>query len=134
MEYVTWKNEYSVGESFLDAQHKGLFEIVDRLYSAMNSGKGNEITGSILLELERYSIFHFTEEEKFMNQVGFPNLENHKAEHRKFIEEVSAFKSDMKEGKIGISYNLLKFLEDWLIAHIQNSDAEYCRFIKNKDK
>lgn len=43
MELISWSEKYSVHNFLLDAQHKKLVSIINRLYSAIKEGKEKNI-------------------------------------------------------------------------------------------
>ena len=72
-------------------------------------------------ELERYTVSHFTAEEIFMTQTGFPGLAAHQALHQKFISRIAAEREAVSQGK-ALSLDLLHFLKYWLVDHILVQD------------
>lgn len=45
MAFINWSDKLSVGVQQMDMQHKRLVELINELYEAMNSGKGNDVLG-----------------------------------------------------------------------------------------
>jgi hemerythrin len=124
-----WNETYSVGVDAMDDQHKGLFEIIRELYTAMRSGKGKEVAADVLRRLIDYTAAHFAAEEKLMAQKGYPALAVHQVEHKILIDKVLAFKKDFGAGTVSITPELMKFLQNWLTNHIQTVDRKYGAFM-----
>jgi hemerythrin len=124
-----WNNTYSVGVDAMDDQHKRLFEIIHELYTAMRSGKGKDVAANVLRRLIDYTAAHFAAEEKLMAQKGYPALAAHQAEHKMLIDKVLAFKKEFDAGIVGITPELMKFLQNWLTNHIQTVDRKYGAFM-----
>lgn len=127
-----WNQSYSVKVDAMDAQHKKLFEIIHELYTAMRSGHGKDVAGEVLSRLIKYTVEHFTAEEKMMEQNGYPGLAAHRLEHRALTDKVKAFKKDFDSGTGVITLELMTFLQDWLTNHIQSVDQKYGAYFNSK--
>jgi hemerythrin len=125
-----WKPAYSVNIGSIDAQHKGLLAIGAELYHAMATGRGKAITGKILDRLIQYTVAHFKDEERLMQVHGYPDFASHKAQHDALTAQVVQFQADFAADRATISIDLLNFLKDWLIGHIQGSDRRYVPFVQ----
>lgn len=121
---VTWDERYSVGMSEIDAQHQALFETINRLWSAIVDKSNREQILMLIDELERYTVAHFSAEEKFMESTAYPDLAAHRQLHQTFVQRIATERQDVSAGK-SISLDLLRFLKDWLVQHIQVEDQRY---------
>jgi len=59
-----------------------------------------------------------------MAQHGYADLENHRQQHLKLEQQVVEFKQRVERGEMPLE-ELLKFVKDWLIFHIQGCDKKY---------
>jgi hemerythrin len=125
MALLTWDNSYSVGVIEFDNHHKRLLELLNSLHAAMAQGKGNQILGPILDDLLSYTVFHFSAEERFMQQNNYGNFLTHKLEHDQLTKQVKDFQRDFQAGKITVTNTLMNFLKDWLTKHILSVDKKY---------
>lgn len=132
MAFFVWDNKYSVGVREIDNQHKILVDMLNELYEAMQSGKGNEILTGIILKLINYTKTHFATEERYFEKFSYPDTLSHKKEHEKFTEKVLAFKNDFNAGRVSLSVSITSFLKDWLVSHIQGIDKKYGPFFNSK--
>ncbi len=123
---------YSVGSEKIDAQHQKLVELLNSLYEAMSKGKGNDVLGKILNELVDYTVVHFRTEEELFYKYNYPDTAKHKEEHKKFVDEVTKFKTEFDAGRAMVSIKLMTFLKDWLIKHIKGTDKQYSKFLSGK--
>ena len=127
-----WNDSYSVKVSAMDAQHKQLFVIIQELYTAMRSGRGKSVAGDVLRRLIDYTVKHFAEEEKLMEKNGYPQLPEHRVEHKALVDKVVAFKKEFDSDTTNITLELMTFLQKWLIEHIQKVDRRYGDFLNAK--
>ena len=129
MALIEWKPSYSVGVPTFDRQHQKLFELINQLHEAMAKGKAREQMSPIVSELYNYTKTHFREEEETLARARYTKLPTHKLMHREFEAKVDAFGKDVKEGKLGLSIEVMGFLKDWLAAHILKVDREYASLL-----
>jgi len=125
MAYMRWSDGLSVGVAEIDEQHKNLVTQINALHDAMRLGQGKEALEKILGELAAYTQYHFGTEEQYMQKFGYPAYTIHKAEHDAFIAKIADFQVSYAAGQLGLSIEVMKFLRDWIAAHIQGSDARY---------
>ena len=121
---VTWRDEYALGMSEIDAQHKTLFEIMNRLWDAIVRAAPPAEIGVILDALENYTVMHFREEESFMRNIHYPKMRAHVELHRHFVKRVREERIAALDGRPS-SLELLHFLRDWLVSHILIEDKSY---------
>jgi len=129
MALIKWSPSLSVKIDEMDTQHQSLIEIMNRLHESISAGKGKEGPIVVIGELVDYARKHFSAEEQLMQKFRFPQLGDHKTEHAKFTEEVLAFRRRLQGGQTVSAYEVLQFLRQWLLTHIQESDAKYGKFI-----
>ena len=129
---MQWTSSLSVNVAEIDGQHQKLVALINDLDAAMRVGKGKDVLGKIISDLAGYTVAHFSTEEKYFDKFGFPEAPTHKVEHKKFIEEVSKFKKDFDEGRVGLSTSIMNFLTDWLKNHIMGKDKKYGPFFNEK--
>jgi len=120
-----WDEKFSVGIQSIDNQHKEIFKYLNLLLEALKQGKGSVATIQIVQELERYALVHFQKEEFFFIRFNYSGSANHITEHQLFIQKVNNLKSELKTGNVGLAFNLLTFLKDWIEHHILVVDKQY---------
>jgi hemerythrin len=125
MELLTWSDQYSVGVKQMDDQHRVLIGILNELYDAMMNHCAIEITDPLVRQLAQYTQTHFAAEEAMMATAGFPELNEHREQHRRLIERVEAHVSLAAGKDLFQPVQLLHFLREWLAVHIQQEDKMY---------
>ncbi len=129
---MTWKDSYSVGVAEIDRQHKKLIDMINTLHQAMSQGKGKQVVNAVLADLANYCATHFRQEEKFMADAGYPELDAHREKHQKMTQKVLALQADVKAGKATITMEVMRFLEQWLDKHILGTDKKYGPYLNAK--
>jgi len=78
----------------------------------------------------KYTDYHFKTEEELFDKYDYPKSGEHKVIHNDFFEKTNYYKAKYEEGEENIHYDLMKYLKDWLLAHIQGEDVKYVDFFK----
>ena len=126
MPLMTWTDKLSVGVGVIDEDHKKLVGMLNELYDAMQAGQGKDSLGRILNGLVQYTKFHFAREEKFFAQTGYPAAVPHKQEHDALTRQVIDVQQKYAAGATAtLSLDVMQFLRNWLVNHIQGSDQKY---------
>jgi hemerythrin len=113
-----------LGIKEIDEQHAHLVECLDRLELWVGKGQGFAAALDALNSLNDYVEVHFTFEEAFMRQHGYPKLDEHIAEHRQIKAELTRLSRQVLEGG-EIDQELLGLIREWIITHIGIEDVEY---------
>ena len=96
----------------------------------MTEGKAKDRLNKVFDQLFDYTKKHFSTEELMLYKYAYTDIEQHKIEHKKFIDKLEELKSDFENNKVTISLEVLNFLKDWLLNHIQISDKKYAVHIQ----
>ena len=126
---ITWTSDLSVGDHSIDDDHKELFALVDELDSADMS---HDYINSILDRLKAYTRGHFSREEEYMEQVGYPGMEGHLLQHKNFIEWLETIRATyarFPQSPFIIGDSVNSYLQRWLRQHILEEDMKYRDFI-----
>jgi hemerythrin len=106
--------------------------MINDFYDNIVNRSTNENILKLISAMKSYTVVHFSNEEKYMKQFGYPDITAHKIEHEKFIAKVLDLEEKSKSGKLVVSLEITTFLKDWLKNHIQVTDKKYTDFfIKN---
>ncbi len=122
MQQFEWNKSYNIGHPLIDAQHRQLFEIINRLAVYEKTSTNEEVISDVLSKMTDYAGFHFKTEESYMQEINCPHLEAHKQEHRQFrIKVLELCQSFIKHQSVTIE-DIFSYLIDWLVNHILHTD------------
>lgn len=127
---LRWKDAYSVGVRVIDDDHKRLIDLLNRFHTAYRYHTGDDFERQALQELVDYTKYHFEREEKLMEEVGYPDLEDHKAQHRAMIAEVEKFQEEYRQRGHEALQGVADYLNGWLIHHINGTDKKYTPYFE----
>ncbi len=133
MEAMEWKPSYSVGVDELDADHKRLIDIINRVEQA---GEDDAPLQWVLHELADYTQGHFRREMVRLEVSDYPDLENHKGEHDAFVEWLRVLETTLGAtltgtpvSQSGIAAAVANYLKLWLADHILVTDMGYREYL-----
>ena len=134
MHKIEWDDSMSVNVDLIDAQHKMLIQKLADLSAAFRRGlEQNKIMKTLDFMID-YTDFHFSAEEKVMEENDYPRLKEQKQQHEKFRGTLNNILEDYKEegttAEIATTINV--FLLNWLIKHIMGSDSKLGNFLTQK--
>lgn len=130
---IKWTQDLSVGLENIDTQHKILFEKIDNLVEAGKNRKAKEVIGETLEFLDAYTKEHFRDEEIYMAKIKYPQIEQQKAAHKAFIEQLA----DIKQEYVQSGYNIVLIIKanqliiNWLTQHILVMDKQIGLYVQN---
>ena len=128
---MDWSDSvFSVDIKLIDDQHKVLLKLINELYGSFRKGQAKDKMGTIIDELVNYTSYHFGVEEKYFSDFNYSDTPAHLHQHVKFVDAILKFKNEFTSGKAAVSYEVLNFLKDWLINHIQVTDKAYVSCFK----
>ncbi len=120
--------EYLTGITLVDNEHKELFRIIDKANQQLksyNTATSYDKILDILDELKTYTIYHFGDEEEYMESIRYDGLAAQKRAHEAFIEKLENIDRDeIERNPQEYLQKLLEFLIGWLINHILSTDKK----------
>lgn len=124
---MVWKDEYSVGNELLDAQHRGLIDLVNRL-------DGGEPLDRMLEELTLFAGTHFRDEERLLEAAGYPDLVQQKKQHKAFQAWLDRNLDTCRSGgEASVARrDLYAYLSVWIANHLMVYDAAFTPWLEKQ--
>ena len=116
----------------IDEQHKNLISIIKLLSDTLKPGKMTDKEKKILVELIKYTKYHFSNEQALMVKHSYPQKDEHLKLHEEFIGKLKDFCKKHQAGSSAVRNDLLAFLIRWIINHIMHVDMEFGAFLNQK--
>ncbi|MGK0291571.1 MAG: methyl-accepting chemotaxis protein, partial [bacterium] len=126
---ITWNDSYSIQIESVDIQHMQLVDYINELHVSLRDNKELRHIEKIIEALIDYTASHFKYEEDIFAQYQYTGTKEHKQEHDNFVKKVLDFHQKLKAGDTALNIEVILFLKDWLIHHIQGSDKKYAPFL-----
>lgn len=129
MSLIDWKDEFSVGNTAVDHEHKSLIALINKLHAQIEHGADRDDVIEGLGEIYAQIAAHFALEEKIMRDAAYLYLIPHKQDHEALLDQLA----DIMDGvDTGGSYNaadLSMRLERWFSEHFRTHDARLHRHL-----
>lgn len=138
---IFWGDHLKIGHPSIDAQHEAIFnlavEISDIWQKRGNLDQLRIVAEKLAKVLER----HFAYEERQLQELGYPRLDEHAAEHKVMLKELKIIraridKMEQETSWMTPGFLLNNFILGVTMGHIFNSDMDYCAYARteaNKD-
>jgi len=129
---ITWDRALETGDAEIDAQHRELFDRIDKLLAASRERRSREEVGQMLTFLGDYVVQHFSAEERMMAAAGYPELPAHQAEHQRFVQEFAILYAEYKsEGPSTLFIiRVGNRVTGWLREHIYRTDRSLVQWLR----
>ncbi len=132
MRFIEWNDNFITGVHECDIQHKKIINVFNAIYDAIRLNINKRALKDSFNSLINYFDKHFTLEENLMEKYGYPELQEHREEHKKLRETIDKF---MQKPEEEINYlEVLKYLKNWWVNHIITMDKKYGLFLESKIK
>lgn len=92
---IQWSEEYSVGLSVLDDDHKMLFNLANHCFNAVE-GRHALAIRDVFKELGKHVYSHFEREEQMMEKCGYGGMKEHKGKHEKLCDVLNDRANDKR--------------------------------------
>lgn len=128
MPLIQWNEEYCIGIPEIDEQHIEWVNIINSLHESLLNEQEKELgllTSKALAAMLSYCEMHFKFEENYMEELGYPNLAEHKTLHKRFMENIiELFDQHASNEVVLLNSQLMKILKNWLVQHILEEDSK----------
>lgn len=132
---VAWGEHLSVEQPTIDAQHEGIFkvamEIAETWQARGNLGRLKAFAEKLAHLVEA----HFRYEERQLEEVGYPQLDEHRAEHKVIADELQVIRDRLDRmgddtAKTMPGFLVHNFVLGVTVGHIGSSDMHYCAYAR----
>ncbi len=133
-----WKKQFNIGVDSIDHAHRKLFSIVRKLiHLSEDENNGPWACAEGIKYFKSYAIQHFTDEEAYMQSIGYHGYEIHKHLHDDMRSKtLPALEKDLLESNYSQEsiHHFIGICLGWLTAHIMIEDRAITGKISNRWK
>lgn len=130
MPVIRWNDTLVIGLREIDQHHKQLIDFLGANYEASQIGASPAEVNYSIEEMLDYTDEHFSREERWMAEAGYPELARHKQEHGLFALQAQELRDQRNRMAAA---EIIGFLSDWIRCHILNTDAEFRIFLDQQN-
>jgi len=119
----------ATGYPDVDAEHARILEELQRLRAAGAPG-----IPMLIAFLREHVHQHFADEERLMDDLGYPDAEGHKVEHRRYASAVVMLEAQIERNKDAPESlaAVTALLEGLVIDHVMRTDYKLADFIQER--
>lgn len=133
-----WNERFNIGVDSIDNAHQKLFSIVRKLiHLSKDENNGQWACAEGIKYFKSYAIEHFTDEETYMQSIGYKGYEIHKRLHDDMrYKTLPALEKELTESNYSQEsiHHFLGICLGWLTAHIMIEDRAITGKVSNKWK
>ncbi|WP_342621173.1 bacteriohemerythrin [Rhodoferax sp. GW822-FHT02A01] len=128
--FIQWKEELALGNALIDTQHRMLMLLCRKLDIAIKTGQPQRTVRRVLLEVKKFTEFHFISEQNLMHEIGYPDVEKHARIHTELLIEIQVQLSRIQHG-VEFPEDVLYELHEWFSKHVINEDLQIATYVKS---
>jgi hemerythrin len=132
MKQIPWKEQFKIGVKEIDDQHRHLLDIINQIIVSIETKSEWKTTSSILDSLINYAYNHFSTEERYMMESGYPELLWHVGLHLEFIKKVFSMSEEVTLKGPVVEREMLSYMTSWYTNHVLGADRKYMPYLVNK--
>ena len=123
---LLWQPGHECGHPRIDAEHRQLFVLTNRLLERMKAQHDNPapFLDSLerLLEMARH---HFAFEEQMLVEIDYRELASHRQDHLRLLNKASQLLLAAKAGTLGNDELLNFIIQELVVGHMSQADRRY---------
>jgi hemerythrin len=125
-----------VALDFMNRDHAEFVAMRSRLLGLISAQAPETGVDTLLHELLTHTRHHFAEEERLMQETGFPPYPMHKGEHDSVLADMSTHIENWKQGRNAAVLRdwLDKAVGDWFVTHVGTMDLVTAGYIEMRQK
>ncbi len=122
---LVWREQLSVGNDLIDADHKYLIDIVNQIEQSFDTKNRHELSAA-LDSLSQYSQKHFAQEEKIASAAGYAQVPHMHQSHEVLVKALDRARLEIEAMGQGWSPTAIEhftnLLRNWLVDHVIKED------------
>lgn len=122
---IVWDKDFASGNATLDQQHMNLMNMANNLLAHIFDDNSAASAQSCIREIMHHAAQHFKDEEDILRVIGYPELDDHIAEHARLLHNCEALThADTADGAQKADI-LQIIIHDLVMKHMLSEDVKY---------
>lgn len=123
---IVWQDAFAVGIPAVDHEHQEMVALINDLYDNIDFADKDAV-GQFLGKVYSGIAAHFALEEKTMRDRGYDQLEDHKADHERLLDEIGDIIDTYEADGFFSKEEFSARLAAWFTVHFKTKDARLHR-------
>ncbi|MDH3336666.1 MAG: hemerythrin family protein [Gammaproteobacteria bacterium] len=124
MSRLQWRDEFKVGITEVDHEHRELIGLINELHEAIQQSVDPDQILESLGEIYAQISAHFALEEKMMRKIRYPAYKAHKDDHETLLDDLRDIMDDVEDDGVLNETQLMSDLNRWFSDHFRTHDAK----------
>jgi diguanylate cyclase (GGDEF)-like protein/hemerythrin-like metal-binding protein/PAS domain S-box-containing protein len=120
-----WRKAYACGVPEIDAEHKDLFRLANRIRIRLSSDRAAASISVMVDELMTHIANHFPHEEQKLRAAGYPEFKTHKQIHRRLLIQGNDLAIQFRTKRMTAGALLGFVTHDIVAKHMIQEDRKY---------
>ena len=132
IEFFPWSTQFETGLPEIDAQHRNLVAMLNRLATELAIAPDEPRLGQVFDDLAAYAVGHLRHEQSIWDRHlrESPEVQRHRATHAAFEARVHAFAVEARVRPVTeVAREVAAYLARWLVSHILESDRHLAHLV-----
>lgn len=125
MSEFIWKDQYNIGHPTVDAQHKSLFELANKILDANDS----ETLMHLFMLFYKHVREHFEAEEQLMKDRDYPGFWAHVQTHNQMLDKLNVMSQSIADRQWQTD-DISAFVGQWILVHILEEDKPLGNYLE----
>jgi hemerythrin len=121
----------AVGAEEMEAEHELMHDLLRQLEAALAAERHDQVR-ELLSRFQDVANLHFMEEQSLMSLHAYPAYAEHRQEHDELITELEELSRRIASGEFTTAASAASKLEDWLLKHMNTSDAAFETYLEER--
>ncbi len=122
-----WVEGMSVGVESIDVHHRQVWRRIRHVAKAVSDGDAADVRSSLRF-LHAYLSEYQAEEERWMEDAGYPGAREHIRGHSAILERIAAARADESAGSVRRLLEAAEWVAHALESHMRTDDLKLGRF------
>ena len=127
MNYLQWREEFSIGVDSVDFEHQELMDMINMIYAELDNRRDVEEIKRTMGEVHAEISAHFALEERIMRYARYAEFEEHKNDHENLLDQIRTMMEAIENDPENALDVLSETLADWFRSHFVTFDARLHR-------
>ena len=127
---ISFDKGMELGNELIDAQHRMLIMLLKKLDIALKQQLPHKMIMGILLEIKKFTEFHFLCEENLMYELKYPEAVKHERIHSGLLFQLELIIAKVNQKQM-FADETLDMLYKWIVIHAMHEDAKIVDHIKS---
>lgn len=122
---LTWTEAMAIGDERIDAEHRHLIDLINRLHEAIARGFDPRVVETVLTDLAAFTRYHFVREERIMAALHYADTPAHQDEHAALLAELDELIEAYRIDPAALDDAALARVRSGVVDHIGGADARF---------